>query len=190
MRRPLLLSTTLLVGALVLGCGDQPGLTQPAVSSSAPAFARTSRSSVSGHIERDFTEFGVPVEKFSFHAHYVGNAQVEGRWQLLDVFEGGFREVARGSVTCFTIEADGRTARIGGITEAATNPVNIGFDAVWIVVDNGEGVNAPPDQATDLRYGPATLPPDAAATHCEVGFPPEAFGTFGENVRANVQVRP
>jgi hypothetical protein len=178
------------LAALSLGCGDRAGLTQPSVSSSPPAFARASRPSVSGHIERDFTELGVPVEKFSFHAHHLGNGHVEGRWQLRDIFADGFREVAAGRVTCFTVEADGRTARIGGITERATNPVNIGFDAVWIVVDNGEGAHAPPDQSTDLRFGPATLPPGAAATHCEVGFPPEAFGTFGENVRANVQVRP
>jgi hypothetical protein len=144
---------------------------------------------VSGHIERDFTELGVPVEKFSFHAHYLGNGKVEGRWQLLDFFADGTKEVTRGRVTCFTVEGDGRTARIGGITEAATNPVNIGFDAIWTVVDNGEGANAHPDQSTDLRYG-VTLPLGVAATHCEEGFPPEIFGTFGESVRANVQVRP
>jgi hypothetical protein len=178
-----------LTGALALACGDQSGLTQPAVTSSIPAFARASQASVSGHIERDFSELGTPVEKFSFHANYLGNGRVEGRWQLLDFFADGSKEVTRGRVTCFTVEADGRTARIGGITEAATNPVNIGFDAIWTVVDNGEGANAPPDQATDLRYG-ITLPLGIAATHCEEGFPPEAFGTFGESVRANVQVRP
>ena len=175
-----------LLMALVLGCGDQVGPSRPDAPSSAPSFARTSQSSVSGHIERDLTDFGV-LEKYSFHAHYLGNGRVEGRWQLEDFYDDGFKEVARGRVTCLTIEADGRTARIGGITDEATNPVNIGFDALWIVVDNGEGANAAEDQATDLRYG---QPSGLAAEHCEVGFPPEAFGTFGESVRANVQVRP
>jgi hypothetical protein len=179
-----------LAGALALGCGDQSGPTEAAVNSSAPLFARASRASVSGHIERDFTDLGVPVEKFSFHAHYLGNGSVEGRWQLEDFFADGHKEVARGRVTCFTVEADGRTARMGGMVEASTNPINVGGEAVLTVVDNGEGANAPPDQATDLRYGPTDLPPGTAAVHCEVGFPPEVFGTFGDNLRANVQVRP
>jgi hypothetical protein len=179
-----------LTGALAPACGDQSGPTQPAVTSSIPAFARASQASVSGHIERDFPDFGVPVEKFSFHAHDLGNGSVEGRWQLEDFFADGPKEVARGRVTCFTVEADGRTARMGGIVEASTNPINVGGEAVWTVVDNGEGANAPPDQATDLRNGPTDLPPGTAAVHCEVGFPPEVFGTFGDNLRANVQVQP
>jgi hypothetical protein len=174
--------------APVLGCTEQSEITQPGTTFSSPDFTRASEGSVSGHIERDFTELGVPVEKFSFHARYLGNGQVEGDFQLLDFFLGGYKEVVRGRVTCFTVESDGKTARIGGITEAATNQVNIGFDAVWTVVDNGEGANSPPDQSTDLRYG-VTLPPGSAAAHCEVGFPPEAFGTFGTSVRGNVQVR-
>jgi hypothetical protein len=141
---------------------------------------------VSGHIERDLTEFGV-VERYSFHAHYLGNGRVEGRWLVVDFYTDGHKEVAKGHVTCFTVEADGKTARIGGITEAATNPVNVGGDAAWIVVDNGEGANAAPDQATDLRFG---QPPGLAPFHCEVGAAPEDFGTFGDNARANVQVRP
>jgi hypothetical protein len=182
MHRFLLIPVGALAGALALGCDDQPDVVAPAAE-----FARVSGQSVSGHIERDFTELGVPVEKFSFHAHYLGNGVVEGRWQLRDVFADGSREVASGSVTCFTVEDDGRTARIGGITERATNPANVGGDAFWTVVDNGEGANAPPDQATDLRFGQA---PGGTAAHCEFGIPLEDFGTFGENVRANVQVRP
>lgn len=184
---PMIVSLT---GALSLACSDRSDLTQPGVASSAPAFARASHSSVSGHIERDFSDLGVPLEKFSFHAHYLGNGEVEGRWHVVDFFADGTKEVTRGRVTCFTVEADGKTARIGGITEAATNPVNVDFDAVWTVVDNGEGKNAPPDQATDLRFGPVNLFPGAAGVHCEEGFPPELFGTFGDNLRANVQVRP
>jgi hypothetical protein len=190
MRHSFPLSTVALAGALAFGCTDQSALTEATEDSSAPLFARASQASVSGHIERDFPDFGVPVEKFSFHAHDLGNGSVEGRWQLEDFFADGHKEVARGRVTCFTVEADGRTARMGGIVEASTNPINAGGEAVWTVVDNGEGANAPPDQATDLRNGPTDLPPGTAAVHCEEGFPTELFGTFGENLRANVQVRP
>jgi hypothetical protein len=182
MRDSSLLPAAVLAGALVLGCGDQPDVVAPATE-----FARVAAQSVSGHIERDFTEFGVPVEKYSFHAHYLGNGRVEGRFRVMDLFADGFKEVASGSVTCFAVEADGKTARIGGIVEATTRPENRGTDAVWTVVDNGEGANAPRDQATDLRFAQA---PGTTAFHCDPGIPPEAFGTFGENVRANVQVRP
>jgi hypothetical protein len=187
-RRSLLLaSTSLLASAFTLGCTDQPAPTAPGAGLARAA--GPTGFSVSGHVERPFPDLGVPIEKYSFHAHNLGNGQVEGQWQILDVFAEGSKEVVRGRVTCFTIEADGRTARLGGIVEAAANPANLGTEAVWTVVDNGEGAYAPPDQATDLRFGISLLPGTAAA-HCEVGFPPEAFGTFGQSVRANVQVRP
>ena len=174
-----------LAAALALGCGDQSGVTAPAAD-----LARTSgasAASVSGHIERPFPEFGVPIHKYSFHAHYLGDGRVEGRFVELDFIAGGFKEVANGRVTCFTVEADGRTARLGGIVEKATIPEAVGGDAIWTVVDNGEGANAPTDQATDLRV---ILPSGLAARHCESGIPLEVLGTFGESVRANVQVRP
>jgi hypothetical protein len=186
--RRLLLAIPALTSALALACTDQRQLPTAPGAGLAPAVGPAGPS-VSGHVERPFPDLGVPIEKYSFHAHNLGNGRVEGRWEVLDVFADGSKEVARGRVTCFTVEADGRTARLGGIAEAATNPVNIGFDAVWTVVDNGEGAPAPPDQATDLRYG-ITLLPGAAARHCDVGIPPEVFGTFGQSVRANVQVRP
>jgi len=187
MRYSPLLPAAVFTSALALACGDGSDLTQPADLASTPAFTRASPSSVSGHVERDLSDLGVPVEKFSFHAQYLGNGRVAGRWLVVDFFADGRKEVAKGNVTCFTVEGDGKTARIGGVTETATNPVNNGLDAAWIVVDNGEGTNAPRDQATDLRYGQV---PGTASAHCDVGFPPEAFGTFGPTMRANVQVRP
>lgn len=176
----------LFAGFLSLGCGDRADLTESGASSSAPALVRASRSSVSGHVEQDITDDGIPVEKFSFHAQYLGNGQVQGRFVVKDFFAGGGKNWARGRVTCFTVEADGKTARIGGVVTSARNPQVIGSEALWTVVDNGEGARAIRDETTDLLWGFT----DAAAFHCEVGFPPDAFSTFGETLRANVQVRP
>ena len=86
------------------------------------------------------------------------------------------------------MEADGKTARMGGVVESSSYPI-VGTEAVWTVRDNGEGQNEPRDQASDLIFG---IPPQLnfAARHCTVGFPPALFNEFGEFVRANVQVRP
>jgi hypothetical protein len=184
------LATTL---APMLGCGDQPDLTDPGVTSSAPTptFARRSGSSVSGHAERPFPELGVPIEKFSFHARHLPDGTVQGSWRVMDFFgDGAGKVVASGRITCFTVEADGKTARIGGVVDADRRPEFVGTEAIWTVVDNGEGRKAPRDQATDLRWGLVAPGFSFAAFHCEVGFTPEDFGTFGESVRANVQVRP
>lgn len=140
--------------------------------------------SASGHIERDF---GTVLEKYSFNANYLGSGQVHGRFNVRDFFaDGSDKAWAKGIVTCFTLEADGRTARMGGIVESADLPEFVGTDAAWTVQDNGEGDDAE-DLGTDLRWG---LPPGTAEEHCTVGFPPEAFGTYGPTARGNVQVRP
>jgi hypothetical protein len=185
-----LFQKVVLAATIGLGCGDPADLTEPGVSSSAPAFVRASRSSVSGHVEQDITEDGIPVEKFSFHAHHLGNGQVQGRFVVKDFFAEGGKNWAKGRVTCFTVEADGKTARIGGVVTSARNPQVIGSEAVWTVVDNGEGARATRDETTDLLWGFTDPDFSAAAFHCEVGFPPDAFSTFGETLRANVQVRP
>jgi hypothetical protein len=173
----------LLSVALLTSCGTDPTRQSD---TGAPEFAGGgSGPSASGHIERDF---GAVLEKYSFGAHYLGNSEVGGRFNVRDIFaDGSSHEVAKGSVTCFTVEADGRTARMGGTVESASTPDFVGTDAVWTVVDNGEGSNDPEDEGTDLRWG---LPPGFAEFHCTVGFPPEAFGTFGLSGRGNVQVRP
>jgi hypothetical protein len=186
MRRSTLLPTAVLAGSLGLGCSDHPDVAGPIVS-----FAKTSGQSVSGHVERVLPPSnGNVLEKYSFHAHNLGNGTVQGQFEIMDIFpDGSAAERVKGRVTCFTVEADGTTARLGGIVESSNDPTAIGTEAAWTVADNGEGANAPPDQATDLRYG---LDPqfNQAAIHCEEGFPTEVFGTFGESLRANVQVRP
>jgi hypothetical protein len=170
------------VAVFLTSCDNEPARPSDTV---ALKFASGPGPYASGHVERDFTEFGVTVEKYSFIAHTLGNNTFQGRFEVRDVFADGSEALkVRGRVTCFTVEPDGRTARVGGIHDGPEQPP---LEAVWTVRDNGEGANDPRDQVTDLRFG---QPPGTAEFHCAVGFPPEAFGTFGNNERANVQVRP
>jgi hypothetical protein len=174
------------VAALLTSCATDPTRQSD---TGAPKFAGGgSGPSASGHVEQDIE--GCCLEKYSFDAHYLGDGSVHGRFNIRDFFTDGSEKAwAKGRVTCFTVEADGKTARMGGVVESASDPV-VGTEAIWTVRDNGEGENDPGDQATDLIYG---IPPrfNAAQRHCTPpGFPPGAFNKFGALARANVQVRP
>jgi hypothetical protein len=174
------------VAALLTSCGTDP--TRQSDTGAAGFAEGGSGPSASGHAEH-FIE-GCCVEKYSFAAHYLGDGSVHGTFNVRDFFtDGSEKAFAKGRVTCFTVEADGKTARMGGVVEAGNPPQFVGTEAIWTVRDNGEGENEPRDQATDLIWG---IPPqfNAAQRHCTTGFPPGAFNVFGEIVRANVQVRP
>lgn len=175
------------VAALLTSCGTDP---MRQSDTGAPEFAGGgSGPSAGGHVEHDLE--GCCVEKYSFEAHYLGDGSLHGSFNVRDLFtDGSEKAVAKGRVTCFTVEADGKTARMGGVVEAGNPPEFVGTEAVWTVRDNGEGQADPRDEATDLIWG---IPPqfNAAQRHCTPpGFPPGAFNKFGEIARANVQVRP
>ena len=182
--RPTPSVVVLSLAALLTSCGGDPtGSGTPG----AEFASGGSGPSASGHIERFFE--GCCVEKYSFNAHSLADGSVQGRFNVRDLFiDGSEKAFAKGRVTCMTVEPDGKTARIGGTVESADVPEFVGTDAVWIVRDNGEGRKDPPDQGTDLRWG---LPPgEFAQFHCDVGFTPDDFSTFGLSGRGNVQVRP
>ena len=144
--------------------------------------------SASGHVEH-FLE-GCCTEKYSFDAHYLGDGSVHGRFNVRDFFtDGSEKAFAKGRVTCFSIDPDGKTARMGGVVEAGNPPEAIGTEAFWTVRDNGEGQTEPRDEASDLIWG---IPPqfNAAGRNCAGVIPLSRFNVFGEIARANVQVRP
>jgi hypothetical protein len=174
------------VAALLTSCGrDATRESDPG----APEFAGGgSGPSASGHVEQDIE--GCCLEKYSFDAHYLGDGSVQGRFNVRDFYtDGSEKDFAKGRVTCFTVEADGRTARMGGVVESSSFPIAVGREAVWTVRDNGEGQHEPRDEATDLIYG-IPLSVNAAQRHCTIGFSPAAFNQFGPIARGNVQVRP
>jgi len=195
--------TALTLSALVLGgCqGD------PTSAMTGPLFARTGHStpSASGHVEKDIlpTQYSSgPFEKFSFNAHVAGDGSVVGRFVVSDVYpDGSSTDRWQGDVICLSVEADGKTARMGGIITKSTHPLApAGMYAIWVVQDNGEGGNAVADKATDLvvgnpwenwalrRCGQSAPPPEGGGFW---GGPlPLYQGNWSDNLRANVQVRP
>ncbi len=118
---------------------------------------------------------------FSFTAqrHYDGT--VKGRFQV-NRRDLGTR--VQGTVTCITVEGDGKTARIGGIVTSSSNPARIGLDAVFTVVDNSEGPQSPADQTTFV----ALTSPSTVAFHCATGIDPGAFGGLFDILSGNIQV--
>jgi hypothetical protein len=140
-------------------------------------------------VERDLPPiFGVTIEKYSFSANTLGNGAIGGEFEVRDEFADGSGSVREhGDVICYTVASDGITARMGGVITVSSDGLEGRF-AIWTVRDNGEGANDPPDQATDLRWG--FISPAITVFHCATGVPPGNFGTFGNDVRANVQVRP
>jgi hypothetical protein len=154
----------------------------------APEFAGGgSTPSASGHVEHELE--GCCLEKYSFEAHYLGDGSVHGTFNVRDFFTDGSEQAfAKGRVTCFTVEADGKTARMGGVVESSSYPI-VGTEAIWTVRDNGEGQNEPRDEASDLLFG---IPPqfNAAARNCAGVIPLTRFTVFGPFLRGNVQVRP
>jgi hypothetical protein len=144
--------------------------------------------SVSGHVEHELE--GCCVEKYSFEAHYLGNGSLQGSFNVRDLFtDGSEKDFAKGRVICFTIDADGKTARMGGVVEAGNPPEAVGTHARWTVRDNGEGEHEPRDEATDLVWG---IPPqfNSAGRNCAGLIPFSFFSVFGPIARGNVQVRP
>lgn len=161
---------------------------------------RSGNQTVSGHVELDipnldFPEFNI-FEKYSFTAVKHQDGSVTGEFNVYDNYEdypGHLKIVVHGIVTCFTIQPDGKTAWLGGtvtngdyVFEGVTYTLNNGTDANWIVVDNGEGSNAAPDEASDLSFG--WDPGTTADNNCANG---DSFNYgYGAIIRGNVKVKP
>jgi hypothetical protein len=174
------------VAALLTSCDTDPTKQSE---TGAPVFVGGGAGpAASGHVEHEIE--GCCTEKYSFQAHYLGDGSLQGSFNVRDLFtDGSEKAFAKGRVTCFTIDPDGKTARLGGVVEAG-NPVEaVGTEAIWTVRDNGEGQMDPRDEASDLIWG---IPPvfNAAGRNCAGAIPLSRFNVFGLIARGNVQVRP
>lgn len=76
---------------------------------------------------------------------------------------------AKGDVICMVFEEDCKTVRMTGIITSGSDPVFIGFYAVWTAVDIGTGN----DKTTDIRY---PVDQETANFHCETGWTIARFG--------------
>ncbi len=99
---------------LVLACdtGQESSVTAPSPSFTVVGNPVVASASGSGHFE-----IGGALRTFSFTAQRQYDGTVHGRFQL-NAF-GGAR--FQGTVTCITVEGDGKTARIGGIGGSFVN---------------------------------------------------------------------
>lgn len=80
---------------------------------------------------------------FSIHAVKATDGSVRGSFEWR-IHLGRTGSKVKGEVTCFTV--DGNRAWLAVVFEKAQNPANIGKWASVRVVDNGEGMDAAPDE--------------------------------------------
>jgi hypothetical protein len=117
----------------------------------------------------------------SFNARKTADGEVSGRFEYQQLFEGEvFKFNVR--VTCVGFY-DGNRAKIGGVVELSSDPTEPPGVYAWFqVFDNGEGVNAVPDQSSLVGFG------DEAANEafCNSSRLPR-FGPW--DVEGNIQVR-
>ncbi len=121
--------------------------------------------------------------KYSASAVRQSDGSVAGSFELHEIY-ADHTDRLHGVATCLTVLPDG-TARVGGIVTESTYPNDgyVGGAALWLVQDNGQGRNSPPDMATDIRYGVAA---GVAQAWCDGANVP----SMGMNpvVRGNIQV--
>ena len=92
------------------------------------------------------------LQNFAFHAKQDKNGNVSGSWQSKS---SGQDIKTHGTITCLTIDPDGKTAAMGGVITQinSDDPFFSQFevgDPVWFQVqDNREGSNGDPDGFSD-----------------------------------------
>ncbi len=84
---------------------------------------------------------GGELRTFSFTAVTQPNGRVTGEAQLKSRASGA---LIHAEINCLTVV--GNKAYIGGVVRHSNNPLLVGKPAVFRVIDNGEGANAPPDE--------------------------------------------
>jgi hypothetical protein len=174
------ISVVALSGLIFFGCNQQEATNALPESSNSPtgdvSFAKNAvieSVTGSGHFTRDYPAW----RTFSMNARKKADGTVEGRFQ---VNNHGVPSYAKGIITCFTIV--GNQAWIGGIIEKSNSPDLIGTQRGWRVVDNGEGVNFPPDQVSFLNLV------DDAQFFCVDSIP--EWIALHDIEAGNIQVRP
>lgn len=99
----------------------------------------------------------------SFHGIQDVNLDVKGRFHWRVHNRGGGSKVS-GRIVCLAVEGD--QAWLAGVFEKAQNPNNIGKWASFWVVDNGEGMDAPPDQLS-LQWRGVASPENDPQGFCD-----------------------
>jgi hypothetical protein len=84
-----------------------------------------------------------------------------------------YQQLAGGEVFKFNVDVtcmalyDGNRAKIGGVVKQSNDPtVLVGSFAWFVVFDNGEGANAPPDQSSSSAWRRGRQRASATAPDC------------------------
>lgn len=123
------------------------------------------------------------LNKVSFSVLIHLDGSIDGELQYEQFTPEGDKSIlAHGEVICAKI--DGNTARIGVSGRSTTATGTQDVFGYLTVIDNGEGANDPPDQASSV-FG--TLNEQRVLNHCS-GVVPATFRIFNID-RGNIQVR-
>jgi hypothetical protein len=173
---------TCIVVATLVGCEttSEPG------DSPQPSFAVNSgvTESVTGSAHYTAARTGFTGWRtFSFNARRKADGSVEGRFQVNN--HGG--SWMKGSVSCFTIVDN--QAWVGVVVEQGSRPSILG-DRVFVVIDNGEGKNDPPDESTGMPgLGSPFVPYSTLEDFCAQA-PIDGWSSRSLEIEAgNIQVR-
>lgn len=110
------------------------------------------------------------ASELHFYKASIKDRVVEGTFEVQNFdLEGKPVSDAKGDVICIVFGEDCKTVRMTGIITAGSDPVFIGFYAIWTAMDIGEGT----DKTTDIRY---PVDQTTANFHCETGWTIERFG--------------
>ena len=168
-------------GLLLLACGSSSPPVDLSSDARSPLASRGAEPAVTGHA--DFTR-GTTGFRYSINAIVHTDSTVSGEFEEHVDLPTGVTQKAHATVTCVTVEPDGRTARLGGVIDRTENIVlPPGFVEGFITVrDNGEGADDPPDQMSVVGVGVA----GTAEAHCATGLKRNP----GPIDHGNIQVRP
>jgi hypothetical protein len=164
----------------IAGCADQPQL--PA----APGEVRLSAApesngvvqSINGNADIDAPE---GLRRMEIHARKSTDGTVSGRFYLKQ--EWGDRDTYEADVVCFTIV--GNRAYVGGVLTSVNGVPYPDYLSLRVVmVDNGEGANAAPDQSSQAFSFQQPGQPQLFCSNASLVLP------MHDLIRGNLTIRP
>jgi hypothetical protein len=164
----------------IAGCADQPQL--PA----APGEAHLSAASGSNGVVQSISgnaDVNVPqgLRRMVIHARKSTDGTVSGKFTIRQEWDGG--NTLEADVVCFTI-VDNR-AYVGAVLTAQNGvPYDDYLSFRVVMVDNGEGANAAPDQSSQAATSTQAEQPQLFCNNASLVLP------MHDLVRGNLAIRP
>jgi hypothetical protein len=164
----------------IAGCADHPQL--PAASGEVHLSAAPGSNGVVQSINGN-ADINAPegLRRMEIHARKSADGSVSGRFYLKQ--EWGDRDTYEADVVCFTIV--GNRAYVGGVLTAVNGvPYDEYISLRVVMIDNGEGANAAPDQASQAFSLQQPGQPQLFCSNASLVLP------LHDLVRGNLAIRP